>query len=182
MLVVAYTKPLDLTGQRFGNLVVLHREPRPDNPRCFWRCVCDCGTETVKMGKYLTNGDTRSCGCVQRAYRAKGNVTHGGSKGGTKTREYRAWRDMKCRCYTKTSSNFRFYGGRGVTVCDRWRNDFPAFLADMGPCPDGLTLDRINPFGNYEPDNCRWATWSEQHRNLRRHATRANASATPGAL
>lgn len=158
---------LDLTGKRIGKLSVEGREPR-DSRRTFWRCRCDCGTVCVKMGKYLSNGDTRSCGCDQRHYRATGRVIHGGILKGVKSREYRIWRSMKSRCLTPSSSNFRFYGGIGVAVCDRWKDDFAAFAADMGPCPAGYTLDRIDSAGHYEPSNCRWASWSLQHNNTRR--------------
>lgn len=166
---MAWTQAKDLTGQRFGKLLVLHREPK-DNPRTFWRCRCDCGQSTVKMGKYLTSGDTRSCGCDQRAMRQRGNpkyadtIAHRDHR-----REYTIWRSMKSRCLVKSSSNYRFYGAKGVTVCEAWRDDFAAFYRDMGPCPENYTLDRIDPFGHYEPANCRWLSWDEQHRNLRRH-------------
>lgn len=158
----------ELTGQQFGRLTVLHREPMNWTRRAFYRCLCACGTECVKMAKYLRNGDTSSCGCAQREMRARGNVKHGAGVGGVKTREYRIWRSMKSRCYTPTSSNYRFYGARGVRVCDAWRDDFSSFLADMGPCPEGHTIDRIDPERHYEPSNCRWATWSTQHNNTRR--------------
>jgi hypothetical protein len=161
----------DLVGQRFGKLVVERRAKPNTNARqrAHWRCRCDCGRTTVKLGKYLTNGDTRSCGCEQRAMRARGNVKHRGIIGGHKEREYGIWRSMKSRCYVTSSSNYRFYGGRGVRICDRWLKDYAAFRADMGPCPEGFTIDRIDPSGNYEPSNCRWASWADQHRNLRVH-------------
>lgn len=164
----------DLTGQRFGKLTVLKREPK-DNPRAFWRCRCDCGQSTVKMGKYLTNGDTGSCGCDQRAMRARGNPKYGDMIAHfDHMREYHIWRGMKSRCYTKSASNYRFYGAKGVTVHEPWRESFQNFYRDMGPCPSNFTLDRIDPFGNYEPANCRWLSWDEQHRNLRRHAALRN--------
>jgi hypothetical protein len=167
----AYSNPSlkVLLGRRFGKLVVLERHQNPASMRAFWLCRCDCGTEAVKMGKYLLNGDTRSCGCDQRTYRARGNHKHGDiiAKLDHK-REYTIWRSMKSRCYTPSSSNYRFYGAKGVSVCDRWLSDFRHFIADMGQCPPDYTLDRINPSGNYEPDNCRWASWELQHKNLRK--------------
>lgn len=159
---------LNLTGQRFGQLTVIGRADGENRKRSYWRCQCDCGTECVKLGKYLTIGHTKSCGCAQRAYRAKGNQKYGGIAKTTHKREYTIWRSMKSRCTTPSSSNFKFYGGRGVTICDRWRDDFSAFMADMGRCPEGQTLDRIDPNGHYTPENCRWATWETQHRNTRR--------------
>jgi hypothetical protein len=170
MGVMPITNVKDLTGMRFGQLLVIQRSPRPNNPRAFWECRCDCGRIAVKMGKYLLNGDTTSCGCAQVAHRARGNPKHGAIIARLDhRREYTIWRSMKSRCYTKSSSNYRFYGARGVTVCERWLDSFLNFLADMGPCPEGLTLDRIDPFGNYEHNNCRWASWADQHRNLRSH-------------
>lgn len=160
----------DLTGQRFGKLTVVQREPRPNTSRAFWLCHCDCGKHAVKMGKYLTCGDTKSCGCDQAEMRARGNAKYGDTIAHhDHMREYSIWRSMKSRCYTKSTSNYRFYGGKGVTVCPEWLDSFLNFYRDMGECPEGFTLDRINPFGNYEPANCRWLSWAEQHRNLRVH-------------
>ena len=157
----------ELTSRRFGMLIVLRRDVGQDPKRAYWLCRCDCGATAVKMGKYLLNGDTRSCGCEQRANRARGHVKHGAAHVGAHTVEYRAWRNAKGRCFTKSTSNYRHYGGRGITMSARWRDDFPAFLADMGPCPAGHTLDRIESNGHYEPDNCRWATNETQHNNTR---------------
>jgi hypothetical protein len=155
-----------LTGQRFGKLVVIERAHRPDSARAFWTCRCDCGTVAVKMGKYLLSGDTSSCGCAQVAMRKRGNMKYGDSPANS-SREYGIWRSMKSRCYIESSNNYRHYGARGIRICDRWRDDFAAFLEDMGRCPKGWTLDRKDPNGHYEPDNCRWATWDTQAANKR---------------
>lgn len=167
----------DLTGMRFGSLLVIARAPSdPITSRAFWTCQCDCGQRVDKNGKYLLCGDTRSCGCSQRAMRQRGNPKHGAVIAfRAHKREYSIWRSMKSRCFTASSSNYRFYGAKGVTVCDRWL-DFLAFVADMGPCPANHTLDRIDPFGNYEPSNCRWASWETQHQNLRKSRSRASAA------
>jgi hypothetical protein len=158
------TTAKDLTGQTFGKLTVVGRtEPTRPSRRVHWLCVCECGERTVKNGKYLLCGDTGSCGCDQRAYRAKGNVRYGTLRADYK-HEYTIWRSMKSRCKTKSSSNYRFYGAKGITFCDEW-SDFSVFLRDMGPCPKDHTLDRIDTAGNYEPRNCRWATWDTQHNN-----------------
>src|SRR4029077_3212463 len=119
-----YYMTTDLTGVRFGQLVVLTQALTRKNRAC-WLCVCDCGVHTVKKAKYLLNGDTSSCGCEQRASRARGNPLQGNARNLHK-REYTIWRSMKSRCYVTSSSNYRFYGARGVTVCDRWRSDFRA--------------------------------------------------------
>lgn len=121
------------------------------------------------MGKYLLCGDTRSCGCIQREYRAHGNPKHGGAMNGKLTKEYKSWRDAKERCFNSHKATFKHYGGRGISMCDKWHHDFGAFLADMGACPPGHSLDRINNDGNYEPGNCRWATQQQQTNNQRRN-------------
>ena len=167
---MALSPAKDLTGQRFGLLTVVERAPRQKARRASWMCRCDCGQTAVKMGKYLLNGDTRSCGCEQKAMRASGNGNRKyGDMARTHRREYTIWRAMKSRCYVESSSNFAHYGGRGITVCDRWRDDFAAFIADMGPCPEGFTLDRVDPAKSYDPSNCRWASWLTQHNNTRRN-------------
>ncbi len=155
-----------MSGLRFGKLLVIQRATGDNHKRAYWLCRCECGREAVKMGKYLRCGDTQSCGCDQQAMRAAGNPVQG-LLPKRFPREYTIWRSMKSRCYVRSSSNYRFYGARGVTVCDQWRSDFRAFMADMGPCPPDLTLDRIDPSGAYEPSNCRWETWEVQHKNVR---------------
>jgi hypothetical protein len=164
------TTATDIAGRRFGKLVAIRRDMTVNSPRAFWLCKCDCGAEATKMAKYLLNGDTNSCGCAQREMRARGNpkAGHGGATGGTLTRAYKAWRGMNERCYNPNKRNYRWYGGRGVEVCEQWRHSYPNFLADMGECPPDLTLDRIDANGHYEPGNTRWATWEVQYRDSRK--------------
>lgn len=160
----------DLTSQRFSRLTVLsiHSKKTRSGSR-YWSCVCDCGKATIIRSGHLTSGATESCGCIQREKARLRFLTHGLRK----TREYRAWRAAKDRCFRAKCGNFADYGGRGITMCEEWRDDFTAFLRDMGPCPPGHTLERRDVNGNYEPSNCCWATQTTQARNKRTslHAT-----------
>lgn len=156
----------DLTGQRFGAIVVVemaHRQIRPNGrgTKLYWRCVCDCGQTTVAESSNLTNGNTSTCGCSKYASR---NATHGKSR----TRMYAIWMHMKQRCHNPDNHAFADYGGRGITVCDEWRESFEKFAKDMGNPPSAShTLDRINNNLGYSKDNCHWATWNQQARNRR---------------
>lgn len=129
-----------------------------------WRCACDCGAALVVKKAYLISGDTASCGCLRREKAAALKKSHGKAHSGS---TYDIWVLMRQRCNNPNANGFRYYGGRGIAVCQRW-DSFEAFLHDMGERPPGLTLDRINPDGNYEPGNCRWATWETQNRNKRK--------------
>jgi hypothetical protein len=158
---------IDLAGQRFGRLTALEptRRPRADGYHAvYWLCRCDCGADVTVAARHLGNGHTRSCGCLMReTSRRSGlaNTRHGRCK----TLEYSSWRAMLTRCYRVDHWNYRFYGGRGIRVCNRWRSSFADFYVDMGPRPPGTTLDRIDVHGDYEPGNCRWSTWTEQRLN-----------------
>ena len=154
----------DLTGQAFGRLTVQERAEMPANvchKRAYWRCICSCGGETVRAGDALGGGKAISCGCHVKD-RLGPRFRHGHSDSPT----YTSWSNMIRRCEDARHPSFDCYGGRGITVCARWRQDFAAFLADMGERPVGKTLDRYpNNDGNYEPGNCRWATPKEQRAN-----------------
>ncbi len=151
---------------RFGRLTVLaEAEPYHWNRRSYRMalCRCDCGAEkSVQPGK-LKSGQTLSCGCLARERAAEVHRTHGM----THSPEYRSWLAMRNRCYREDDISFHIYGGRGISVCERWRDCFEAFYEDMGPRPPGMTLDRIEAGRNYEPANCRWATPREQADNTR---------------
>ena len=154
---------IDITGVRFGRLVAIKRIFKNfERPR--WSCQCDCGERLVVRGTHLHSGNTQSCGCLK----AEGNAaTHGHARNRTTSRTYSSWRNMLTRCYNKKSNNWNDYGGRGISVCQRWRDTFANFFDDLGERPVGKFLDRINNDGNYEPGNVKWSTRKENNNNRR---------------
>lgn len=158
---------IDLTGQSFDRWTVVDYSGS-HKKRTYWSCICDCGN-TGKIEAYsLKKERSRSCGCFGREKAIKDNTSHGQGKRGEESKEYRCWRHMKDRCYSPKDGQYHNYGARGITVCERWRK-FENFFEDMGKCPEGLTIERVNNDGNYEPGNCKWATKEEQMNNTRRN-------------
>lgn len=154
---------IDLCGRKFGRLTVVSRAENK-NGKTRWNCLCSCGNEVKVAAWNLKNGHTRSCGCLQREATSAASSKH--KEVGTHL--YTIWADMKARCTNPKSTSFPLYGARGVTVCVEWR-DYLAFRtwAMRNGYEETLSLDRIDPNGNYEPSNCRWITVSEQHLNKR---------------
>lgn len=163
-------QPIDISGKRFGLLTAMNytlQELSSGRKMSAWVCRCDCGQQITAMTVNLTKGKPYSCGCSRKPSEDILGIT--------KMPEYRIHRQMMHRCYLKTARNYPWYGAKGVTVCDRWRfgedgrTGFLCFYGDMGPRPEGLTLDRKDPRLGYGPGNCVWASWEEQANNKREH-------------
>lgn len=153
---------------RFDRLLILRRASRVGNGRPRWLCLCNCGKKKIILGDDFARKNrshaTRSCGCHHRDL----NFKHGNAYRGKQTHEYQIWGGMIQRCTNPNNNKWKYWGGRGIKVCRRWK-DFRNFLADMGTRPQPeLTLDRKNNNGNYTPLNCRWATLSQQNKNRRK--------------
>lgn len=160
----------DLSGQRFGRLTVIEKAGKSKDRHIVWRCRCDCGNEAIVQSNALLLGKTKSCGCLKIDKTKESRTTHGKSD---KERLYTVWLGMRQRCNNSHNSDYKYYGAKGVKICEEW-NDYGVFRewslangyredADFFDC----TIDRINPFGNYEPNNCRWVSIKEQRNNRR---------------
>lgn len=159
----------NLTGKTFERLTVIGlSEKRAKNGGCYWVCKCRCGSERLIRGDCLKSGRLKSCGCYLAETRKTLHIKHGYAISDNVHPLYRVWQSMRERCFNHKARFFHNYGGRGITVCERWKESFENFLEDMGSAwKRGLQIDRIHNDGNYEPLNCRWSTRREQNRNKR---------------
>lgn len=159
----------DLSGRTFSRLTVLRENGRTKGRQVLWMCLCECGNYVTVSGHDLKNGHTKSCGCLQRETISRIRYKHGDRD----SRLYSVWKTMKKRCENSNHKDYKWYGAKGVSVCDDW-HDYRVFKewainngydenAEWGQC----TIDRINPYGNYDPSNCRWVSMAEQARNKR---------------
>ena len=178
-------KRLQLTGLQFGRLLVQNYAGLDKSQNSVWLCLCDCGETIITQGCGLQSGNTKSCGCLARELSSKRNSTHGHKKNYKRSPTYHSWLAMRERCYRKKHPRYKDYGGRGISVCRRWKNSFSNFLSDMGERPARKTLDRKNTNGNYTPSNCRWSTPTSQalnRRNSKRNRFPRRSTQTPNAL
>lgn len=161
---------VDLKNKIFNKLQVIELVERKSNRQYYWKCRCDCGNIIVVRAGALKNSHSKSCGCLNSVLNNPNKISHGMSR----TRIYRAWSNMKVRCYKKRFIGYKDYGGRGIRVCDRWKDSFENFWEDMNVSyRDNLTLDRIDNDKGYSKENCKWATTKEQNNNKRKYKKHA---------
>lgn len=166
------SKIRDIAGFRSGLLVAIcpvgwYTNPNTQMRDAVWKCLCDCGDVYEIRGTKISNGYTKSCGCSSNELGAMSRTKHGGATRKGKSRTYLSWQNMIQRCTNPDSTGYIYYGGRGITVCDRWLNSFENFLEDMGDRPDNKTIDRVDVNSDYSKENCKWSDIYEQGANKR---------------
>ncbi len=147
-------KALDLAGKNFGKLKVISRCPGPNKNNSYWKCICFCSEEKIVSGINLKSGNSKTCGCSQTSI-----------NGLSKTKEFGVWLSIIQRCENKNHKKYHRYGGRGINVCQKWRDSFLNFIEDMGKCSPKKSIERLNNDGNYSPENCKWAPIEKQNNN-----------------
>lgn len=161
------TKYFLKVGQKFNRLTIAAQGKPTRFGQSRWSCRCDCGNDVDVIPSVLATGGTKSCGCFRVEVTMARSLRHGFKRVGSKSREYRSWQEAKQRCINPHKKSWSDYGGRGISMSPKWFHSFPQFLKDMGFCPPGLTLDRLNNEKGYEPENCRWASQQDQANNTR---------------